>query len=112
MVVLGMIALVVLLYFFIVLNNKNASLKNGIQSMQKIFSECFISEEEKLKQEEKQKEIMAKLEETNLQEAKEVYAQTKLDMSQDEKMKANRALLFAFAFAIALLGINTIMGYV
>ncbi len=112
MVVLGMIALAITLYLLIKTTNKGASIKNGFKAFESTFRTCFMSDEEKAKEIEDLRKIEDKIEDTGMAEVKEVYAQVKETMDQDEKLKARRAMILALVLAIAVFTINTILGYI
>ena len=111
MVVFGILALTILLYVFVVLNNKDASLKNGIQSIDEVFRKCFAANLKTNDDEIKDEAIEQKIEDIGLEEMREVYAQEKELRSQDEKLKAKRGMIFALALAIIMFVVNTITGY-
>ena len=110
MTIIGLIVLLVALYFIIYSVNKEVSLKTGIKKMNYIFAKCFTNN--KLQEDETQKAIDAKIQESGLEEMKEVYAQEMDARSQDEQLKGRRAMIFALGLAIAMFVINTITGYI
>ena len=111
MTIVGLILLVVALYFFIVIANKEASLKTGVKKINYIFSKCFDNNKLQ-KEDETQKAIDEKIQESGLEEMKEIYVQEIDNRSQDERLKGRRAMIFALGLAIAMFVINTITGYI
>ena len=108
MMVFGILLLIVALYFFIKLSNKNASIKNGFRAFESTFRECF---EKKDKVDEKQIEIDAAVKESGLEEINEIYEQTKKNITADEKLKGRRAMIFAIVLALFVLAVNIASGY-
>ncbi|MCR4875074.1 MAG: CPBP family intramembrane metalloprotease [Clostridia bacterium] len=108
----GLILLVVAMLVFMKMCNKKVTLKTGFKNIEAIFSECFMNEEEKALKEQKEAEIKAKIEATGMEEVGEVYLQTKETIDADEKSKGNKAIILAVLFALAVLVINTITGYI
>ena len=64
------------------------------------------------KEDETQKAIDEKIQESGLEEMKEIYVQEIDNRSQDERLKGRRAMIFALGLAIAMFVINTITGYI
>ena len=109
MAVIGIILLIVALYFFIKLCNKKASIKRGIKAFNSTFAECF---EKSDKVDEKQLEIDAAIKESGLEEINEIYEQTKKNITADERLKGRRALIFALVLALFVFVVNLVSGYV
>ena len=112
MVVFGTLILAALLYFFVVMINKDASIKGGLKSINAVFGKTFRNNRPDLAKEDLNKEIDSKVQESGLEEMKEVYAQEVELRSQDEKLKARRGMIFALVLAIAMFVINTVLGFV
>lgn len=111
MVIFGIILLTILLYVFVVLKNKDATIKGGLKSIEGVFKKTFASNRADYILEDASKTIEQKSEETGLEEMKEVYT-TEMDLrSQDERFKGRRAMIFALVLSVAMLVINTILGY-
>ena len=109
MMVVGLIMLVVVLYLFMKLSNKNVSLKRGFRAFNATFKECFNKDEKTNTQ---QEQINAAIQESGLTEMQEIYEQTKENITADEKLKNRRALIFALFLAAFVLVVNTVSGYV
>lgn len=112
MVIVGYIVLAIILYLFIKLSNKRVTLHRFFTSFNEVFREGFMSDEDRREYDEKMALIEDKVQETGLEEVREVYAQTKETMDLDEKQKARKSLFLALAFGLAMLVLNTINGFI
>ena len=112
MIVFGIILLTILLYVFVVYHNKDAKIDGGLKSINAVFKKTFASNRADYATQDKANEIDKQVEETGLEEMKEVYAQEVTLRSQDEKLKGKRSLIFAIILAVIMFVINTVMGYV
>ncbi len=111
MAVIGYIVLAIILYLFIKLSNKRVTLHRFFTSFNEVFKEGFMSDEDRREYDEKMALIEDKVQETGLEEVREVYAQTKETMDLDEKQKARKSLFLAFGFSIAVFVVNTLSGF-
>ena len=112
MVIFGIILLTILLYVFVVYHNKDAKIDGKLKSINAIFKKTFAQNRPDYAQEDKALDIDKQVEETGLEEMKEIYAQEVDLRSQDEKLKAKRALILANLLAIVMLVVNTVTGYI
>ncbi len=108
MTVIGIILLIVMLYFFIKVSNKNASLKRGFKAFNATFRECFEKQDVV---DAKQAEIDAAVKESGLTEINEIYEQTKKNITDDERSKGRKAMFLALVFSIVFFAVNVATGY-
>ena len=95
--------------YIVTLKSKSLDFRNG--SLSNVLKITFETEDEKKIEDIKKTNLKNALEGLSSDEAKEIYLKNEKDVELKFKKKDNRALIYSFLLAGAMLIINTLTGY-